>query len=70
MRPYPDDLTRGHEYKKALRSSRSGEIIAQLLAVTLDMLRAGVDVGFPVNNEVNQSDRLIRNRVCYALAGC
>jgi hypothetical protein len=46
-------LTRGHEYKKPRRSARSDEIIAQLLAVKLDMLPAGVDVGFPVNNEVN-----------------
>ena len=61
--PYPDELACGDENNQALRCACSDEIIAQLLAVELDLLGVRADVGFPVNNQVNQSDRLICDRV-------
>jgi len=66
VRPYPDELTSGDEEKKAFGSACGEQIIAHLLAIQLYLLGCGIDVRFPVDDEVNQSDRLIRNRVCYS----
>ena len=41
VRPYPHELARRHEHKQALRSARRDEIIAQLLAIKLDLLGTG-----------------------------
>jgi hypothetical protein len=56
---YPDELASGDKDKEPFGSAGGDEVIAHLLAIEVCLLDTGIDVRFPVNDEVNQSNRLI-----------
>ena len=59
VRAYPDELSGGDEDEEPFRSVCRGEVIAQLLAIKLDLLDARTDIGFPVDHEIDSARRLV-----------
>jgi len=60
---HADDLASGDENKKAFGSACGSKIIAHLSAIQVYLLNAGTDVCLPVDNEIDNTERQIRESV-------
>ena len=66
----PDQLASGDEDKKALGSASTSKIIVHLRAIQVYLLGAGTDVRLPVDNEIDNTERQIRESVGHTADIC
>ena len=70
VRSHPDELASGDENKKALGSACGSKIIAHLRAIQVYLLGCRTYVCLPVDNEIDNTERQIRESVGHTADIC